>query len=162
PRLGDRDEFKYIRTLLPLGDNEEDGLVYLSEPFLRRQLGPQVKIAEARRLVCLSHLRMIAHAAQLYRTQFGKGPASLNDLAQAVVLPLDDHPLYGALSQAVGGPTEGLDALPVPERNAVSFNLRLNKEAWIKQNLSELPAANAPATKPADRVPWHALLAARD
>ena len=42
-RLGDTDEFKYIRTLMPRGAKEEDGLVYLSDPFIRRLTGPVVK-----------------------------------------------------------------------------------------------------------------------
>ena len=39
-RLGDAAEFKYIRTLMPRGDEREDGFVYLSDPFIRRIVGP--------------------------------------------------------------------------------------------------------------------------
>jgi len=35
-RLGDSAEFRYIRTLMPRGVNDEDGLIYLSDPFIRR------------------------------------------------------------------------------------------------------------------------------
>jgi hypothetical protein len=41
-RLGDTDEFAFIRTLMPEGAAEEDGFVYLSDPFIRRQVGPQL------------------------------------------------------------------------------------------------------------------------
>src|SRR5581483_6054987 len=40
-RLGDTKEFAYIRTLMPHGAREEDGFIYLSDPFIRRIVGPQ-------------------------------------------------------------------------------------------------------------------------
>lgn len=86
-RLGDTDEFAYIRTLLPRGAAEEDGLIYLSDPFIRRLVGPQLKLTERRRMLCYNHLRMIGHAALLYRTQTGKTAVTLQDLAQANCSP---------------------------------------------------------------------------
>ncbi len=86
-RLGDTDEFAYIRTLLPRGAAEEDGLIYLSDPFIRRLVGPQLKLTERRRMLCYNHLRMIGHAALLYRTQTGKAAGTLRDLAQANCAP---------------------------------------------------------------------------
>jgi hypothetical protein len=86
-RLGDTEEFAYIRTLLPRGAKEEDGLVYLSDPFIRRLVGPEVKLTERRRLLCYNHLRMIAHAGLLYRTERGKAPASLAELVKADCAP---------------------------------------------------------------------------
>jgi hypothetical protein len=86
-RLGDTDEFAYIRTLLPRGAKEEDGLIYLSDPFIRRQVGPRVKLTEYRRLQCYNHLRMIGHGSMMYRTEFGKAPASLGDLVKAKCVP---------------------------------------------------------------------------
>jgi tetratricopeptide (TPR) repeat protein len=82
-RLGESAEFRYIRTLMPRGAKEEDGLIYLSDPFIRRLVGPELKLTERRRLICYNHLRMIGHAAMLYRTQFGKQPASLAELASS-------------------------------------------------------------------------------
>ncbi|MCY2989735.1 MAG: DUF1559 domain-containing protein [Planctomycetota bacterium] len=79
-RLGDTKEFAFIRTLMPRGAAEEDGLVYLSDPFIRRLVGPQVKLTERRRMVCYNHLRMIGHASLLYRTERGRVPASLPEL----------------------------------------------------------------------------------
>jgi hypothetical protein len=87
PRLGDTDEFAYIRTLLPRGAAEEDGLIYLSDPFIRRFVGPQLKLTERRRMLCYNHLRMIGHAALLYRTQTGKAAETLQDLARANCSP---------------------------------------------------------------------------
>ncbi len=86
-RLGDSDEFAYIRTLMPRGAKEEDGFVYLSDPFIRRLVGQEVKLTERRRMICYNHLRMIGHAALIYRTEHGKAPASLEELAKAGCAP---------------------------------------------------------------------------
>jgi hypothetical protein len=86
-RLGDTNEFAYIRTLLPRGAKEEDGLIYLSDPFIRRQVGPRVKLAEYRRLRCYNHLRMIGHGSMMYRTEHGRAPASLEHLAKLKCTP---------------------------------------------------------------------------
>jgi len=86
-RLGDSAEFRYIRTLMPRGAKEEDGLIYLSDPFIRRLVGPELKLTERRRMICYNRLRMIGHAAMLYRTQFGKTPQSLEELAKAGCAP---------------------------------------------------------------------------
>ncbi|MCX7426936.1 MAG: tetratricopeptide repeat protein [Planctomycetia bacterium] len=117
-RLGDSAEFRYIRTLMPRGAKEEDGLIYLSDPFIRRLVGPELKLTERRRLICYNHLRMIGHAAMLYRTQFGKQPGSLEELAASgcasafaedrsgkVVRPAVACPCGGKYSLATEGET---------------------------------------------------------
>jgi hypothetical protein len=86
-RLGETSEFAYIRTLMPRGAREEDGFVYLSDPFIRHLVGPTLKLTERRRLVCYNHLRMIGHASLMYRTEFGKIPASLDELVKTGCLP---------------------------------------------------------------------------
>ncbi|MBN2296384.1 MAG: hypothetical protein JXM70_28405, partial [Pirellulales bacterium] len=47
-RLGESTEFKYIRTLMPRGAEEEHGFVYLSDPFIRRVVGPELKLTQVR------------------------------------------------------------------------------------------------------------------
>jgi hypothetical protein len=86
-RLGDTDELAYVRTLMERGAAEEDGFIYLSDPFIRRLVGPQVKLTEARRMVCYNHLRMISNAALLYRSEHGKAPTSFAELRQAGCAP---------------------------------------------------------------------------
>ena len=86
-RLGESAEMAYIRTLMPRGAKEEDGFVYLSDPFIRHLVGPQLKLTERRRILCYNHLRMIGHAALLYRTEYGKPPDSLETLAKANCAP---------------------------------------------------------------------------
>lgn len=86
-RLGETDEFAYIRTLMPRGAKEEDGFIYLSDPFIRRQVGPRVKLTEQRRLRCYNHLRMIGHGSMMYRTEYGAAPESLERLLKAECAP---------------------------------------------------------------------------
>lgn len=86
-RLADTDEFAYIRTLMLRGAKEEDGFVYLSDPFIRRLVGPELKLTERRRMICYNHLRMIGHAALMHRTEQGKPPASLEEWAKAGCAP---------------------------------------------------------------------------
>jgi hypothetical protein len=86
-RLGDTAEFRYIRTLMKEGADEEDAFVYLSDAFVRHIVGPKLKLTERRRLVAYNHMRMIGHAALLYRTQFGKEPESIAQLVDSGCAP---------------------------------------------------------------------------
>jgi hypothetical protein len=86
-RLGESAEFRYVRSLMPRGAAEEDGFVYLSDSFVRRLVGPQLKITERRRVIAYTHLRMIGHAALMFRTEHGRPPKSLQELADAKCAP---------------------------------------------------------------------------
>jgi hypothetical protein len=86
-RLGESAEFRYVRSLMPRGAAEEDGFVYLSDAFVRRLVGPQLKITERRRVIAYTHLRMIGHAALMFRTEHGRPPRSLQELADAKCAP---------------------------------------------------------------------------
>ena len=79
-RMSDSDEFKYIRTLMPLGAAEENGFIYLSDPFIRRLIGPEKKLTQRDRLVCRSRLQMLRHAQLLYLTQHGQDAQSIEEL----------------------------------------------------------------------------------
>ncbi|HEX4610982.1 MAG TPA: DUF1559 domain-containing protein, partial [Urbifossiella sp.] len=86
-RLGESAEFRYVRSLMPTGAAEEDGFAYLSDAFIRRLVAPQLKITERRRMIAYNHLRMIGHAALLFRTERGRAPTSLRELADAKCAP---------------------------------------------------------------------------
>lgn len=79
-RLSDTDEFRYIRTLMPLGAAEEDGFVYMSDPFIRKMIGPEKKLTQRARLQCNVHLQMIAYAGLLHQTQHGRRAGSIDEL----------------------------------------------------------------------------------
>src|SRR5262249_46840145 len=97
------------RTLMPYRAAEEDGFVYLSDPFIRRLVGPELKITERRRGLVYNHLRMIGHACLMFRTEFGRAPKSLDELAEAKCAPGVfgkgdlEHPDGGTYSLAADG-----------------------------------------------------------
>jgi hypothetical protein len=79
-RLGETDEFRYVRTILKPGAEEEDGLVYLSDRFVRRLMSAQVRLTQRRRQSCYNNLRMIGHAGLMHRTETGHDAGSLAEL----------------------------------------------------------------------------------
>src|SRR5688572_28050744 len=72
---------------MPEGAAEEDAFIYLSDTFIRRLVGAQLKLTERRRMIVYNHLRMIGHAAMLFRSQFGRAPQSLVELAETDCAP---------------------------------------------------------------------------
>lgn len=91
--LGATDEFRYIRTLMPLGDAEEDGIVYMSDSFIRKVIGPNQKLTQRARLICKSQLQMITFASLLYQTQYGQKPTALEQLRARGCLGSSDRPI---------------------------------------------------------------------
>lgn len=64
--LGQSAEFRYMLTQLPLSESTRM-YVYLSDPFIRRLVGPQVKIAQLRRATEMIRMRHLTAAAMLAR-----------------------------------------------------------------------------------------------
>lgn len=85
--LGESTEFAYIRTIMPRGAEDEDGLIYLSDPCIRRLLGPRVKLTQQRRLQAFNHLKMIERAALMFRSETGRAPKSFEELASSGCAP---------------------------------------------------------------------------
>lgn len=152
-RLGDSAEFAYIRTILPRGAHEEDGLVYLSDPFIRRLLGPQVKLSQHQRLRTHNHLRLIERAALMYRSENGHAPKSFEELAQSECAPgifgqgewacpgggryilSEDHmsarsTLFGVAGQLTPLIETPLEAVPFEEAEAYKQFLQEYSQYW--------------------------------
>lgn len=85
--LGESDEYRYVRTLMEEQAVEEDVWVYLSDPFIRKLVGPQSKLTQRRRLMCYNHMRMIGHASMLHRTEHASPAESMEALRQSKCLP---------------------------------------------------------------------------
>jgi hypothetical protein len=66
PSMAKALDFAYIRTLYPLGDKEEDGFLFLSDPFIRLLVGPRTRIAEKRRIETVTSLEIVKNAALLH------------------------------------------------------------------------------------------------
>jgi hypothetical protein len=52
---------------------------------------------------------------------------------ETIVLPLINNSIYTGLTTVLGGPTEPLDDLPVPDRNIFTLALKVNKPMLLKQ-----------------------------
>ena len=71
--LGQSAEFRYMLTKLPL-DESSLAYVYISDPFIRRLVGPEVKIGQLRRMRARADLETLSAGALLH--QFDGGPSS--------------------------------------------------------------------------------------
>lgn len=83
--LGRSAEFRYMLTRLPLKP-ETRALVYLSDPFIRRMVGPAVKIAQLRRMRARAEMEMIT-AGALLSILDGGGKPRLDRLVQLGYVP---------------------------------------------------------------------------
>jgi hypothetical protein len=86
PSLARSDDFRYMRTILPAGP-DEDAFLFLSDAHVRHLVGPRAKLGERRRLICTSGMQSIQHAADLYRMELRKSPAGIDELTSAGFLP---------------------------------------------------------------------------
>ena len=91
--LAQSDDFLYVRTLLPRNAVHEDGLIFLSDAFIRQQVSPAKRIKQQRRLSCATRLKSIQYAALMHRTQTGHSPTELSDLLKSKALATDKYGL---------------------------------------------------------------------
>ncbi len=89
--LGRSAEFRYMLTQLPLTASTRL-YTYFSDPFIRRLVGPEVKIGQLRRVEALAELELITAGALLYRLDGHAGVATLTELQQLGYLPKTIQP----------------------------------------------------------------------
>jgi hypothetical protein len=99
PSIASSDDFRYMRSVKPYVETEEEAFLFLSDRFVRRVVGPRAKIGEARRVRCAVTLRSIAFATMMQRIETGSAPASIDELAakgyvDAALLRCPDGGLY--------------------------------------------------------------------
>ncbi|RKX46062.1 MAG: hypothetical protein DRP64_03785 [Verrucomicrobia bacterium] len=103
--LGRSAEFRYMLTRVPLTEKTR-AYVYFSDPFIRRLVGPEVKIGQVRRLREKARMQAMVHASML-RAHDGQGEdGTLEQLTGEVYLP----PSFRA-----SGLTFGEGGIPVSE-----------------------------------------------
>jgi hypothetical protein len=90
--LADSLDFQYMRTIFRGDDRDVDGFVFLSDPFIRRLVGPADKIKEKRRLEALTSLYMLHEGALYHAWMTGKTPANHNELVAFAGLKPDETP----------------------------------------------------------------------
>jgi len=71
--LGLSDEFRYMQILLP-AKQKQAAYLYLSDPLIRKMVGPRTKIAQYRRSVAKARLEIITAAQLLYQLDHQKVP----------------------------------------------------------------------------------------
>jgi len=84
--LGQSAEFRYMLTKMPLGDTTR-AFAYLSDPFIRRLVGPSVKIGQLRRLQARADLEALSAGALLYRADGHSGSPAVENLARMGYVP---------------------------------------------------------------------------
>lgn len=84
--LGRSAEFRYMLTQLPI-ERRTRSFFYFSDPFIRRLVGPQVKIAQLRRLQAKAELEAATGALLLYRLDGNQGTPSLDELVAKKYMP---------------------------------------------------------------------------
>lgn len=80
PSLADLDEFRYMRSVYPYAPQDEAAFLYLSDPFIRRLTGPEVRIKEARRVMEAGRMAALERYAILYYHLNGRRAESLLEL----------------------------------------------------------------------------------
>ncbi len=80
PAIAGSASFRDLVTRIPPSSEPVGGYFAIPEGFVRRQISPATRIAEARRRVCRGHLTELSHAALFYRLENGRWPTDVNAL----------------------------------------------------------------------------------
>jgi len=84
PSMADASDFKYMRSIYPADEKKEDAFIYLSDKFIRRLVGPALRIKEARRMEeALRMARLDKYILYHYHLT-GKLPSSVNDIYKII------------------------------------------------------------------------------
>lgn len=114
--LGQSAEFRYMLTQVPLRD-ETRILAYFSDPFLRRLVGPEVKLSQMRRIRARAVMEQLV-AKRLQAQLNGMKDVSIEDLVEAGYLPsefpTDEYSFdeLGLVHSKSYGPLPGMKSLP--------------------------------------------------
>ncbi|MCG8653643.1 MAG: hypothetical protein MI861_27645, partial [Pirellulales bacterium] len=84
--LGASAEFRYMLTKLPVND-ETRLYAYFSDPFVRRLVGPRVKIGQRRRVLAKAKMEALTARAMLAQLDGHAKPDSMVDLVRSEHLP---------------------------------------------------------------------------
>jgi hypothetical protein len=92
PALADSLDFQYMRTTFRRDDPEEDGFLFLSDPFIRQFVGPASKIKEKRRLEALTSLAMVTNGVLF--SAWESGPLTADQRAHLTASGLKPDEVY--------------------------------------------------------------------
>ncbi|MBN2490076.1 MAG: hypothetical protein JXQ29_04420 [Planctomycetes bacterium] len=77
PSLHAAADFRYMRSLYAADPEVEDGFLYLSDAFIRRMVGPELRIGEARRLAEAARIAALERRVLLYHQLHGRLPETV-------------------------------------------------------------------------------------
>ena len=80
PSLFDAPDYQYLTALSWAHDAARGGRLTVTQAYLQRLFGPELRISERRRRICFNNLVMINHASLLFRMENTRSPASYNEL----------------------------------------------------------------------------------
>ncbi|HEX5271388.1 MAG TPA: hypothetical protein VFW33_12905, partial [Gemmataceae bacterium] len=86
PPLSRSSDFRTMRTVFRRGDGKEDGFAFLSDAFIRRLVGPAMKIKEKRRLEAMASLSLLTNGALFAAWETGRLPRDHKGLMAAAGL----------------------------------------------------------------------------
>lgn len=113
-------EMKFMLQQVPV-DETTLMFAYFSDPFIRRLVGPEVKIGQYRRLRARAELEDLSTAALLFETDHGEA-ATLNQLETLGYLPEASHVLDRTLEADYRG-TSALYGTPSQLTSLLDLNL---------------------------------------
>lgn len=84
PSMAEQHEYRYMRSIYPFDTGKgptEAAFLYLSDPFIRRVVGPELHIKESRRMLEASRLAALEQRAVLYFQLHGHRAKNMAELA---------------------------------------------------------------------------------
>jgi len=97
PSLHAAADFRYMRSIYPADPEVEDGFLYLSDASIRRMVGPELRIGEARRLAEAARMAALERHVILYHQLHDRFPESVD----AIFADFRRNDLSPELRQAV-------------------------------------------------------------
>ncbi len=143
--LGQSDEFRYMLTQLPVTSSTW-GYVYLSDPFIRRLVGPAVKIGQLRRIKARAEMEFLTAAALLAQLDGLDNPRSMKNLVDNQYIPahyqesdytFDQNQVlysrtYGSLANLEPLSRVRIDRVTPGEENAYKRYVEVYSDYWRK------------------------------
>ncbi|MFL5341615.1 MAG: hypothetical protein ACJ8F7_15840 [Gemmataceae bacterium] len=151
--LADTPDFHLFRAALP-ADAGEDALVYASESFLRRLLGPELTIKTRRRDEAMALVKALQYAARFIQRDKGRPPRDLAELASVAGCAPNDPRLtelgvtWDADHHQVLSKTWNTAAFATPLLEQPFAKVSADEETYYKSFRDDIQARALPALTP--------------
>ena len=126
-RLSDAHDFKYMRSIYPADEKIEDAFLYLSDSFIRRLVGPELRIKEARRVNETIRLATLEKYILYHYQLLGKLPGSMDDI----------YRLNKEVYDKSKGSLQIFKGLKVNKKSFSAISSTYGKNGFFKSNLEK-------------------------